>query len=120
MSMSKMKKPELYELCKTIQEDHKKLQFDMNCLEEENKKNINIIEELWGKDIDKLNEELKKSNEDRNTYYERYIDYRDEYIDLKEQNQLLLNEIKQHLNCIRKQNEKIDKLKSLLADSSTI
>ena len=32
--MSKMNKPELYKLCKALQEENKKLQFDNNCLEE--------------------------------------------------------------------------------------
>lgn len=96
MSMSKMKKPELYELCKTLQEDNKKLQFDMNCLEEENKKKDAIIS-CYSDNIDR----------DRMDYNELF----DKHKVLKEENQLLLNHLKQNLNCIRKQNEKYRLLK---------
>jgi len=106
--MSKMNKSELYELCKTLQEDNKKLQFDMNCMEEENNKNINIIEELWGKDIDKLHKELKESNEERHKYYERYNYYRDENIDLKEENEKYKTEILKLNQQIIKYKNKID------------
>lgn len=62
-----------------------KLGEDFKKLKEENKKLTNIIEELWGKNIDELHEELKKCYEDRDTYYERYNNYRDENIKLKEE-----------------------------------
>ncbi len=36
--MSKMNKADLYKLCKELQEENKRLQFDNNCLEEEKEK----------------------------------------------------------------------------------
>jgi len=62
-TMSNMNKPELYELCKQLQDVIIKLQFDMNCLEEEN---IDLKEKLE----DKTNRLTKLAQ----IHYEKYRD----------------------------------------------
>ncbi len=83
-TMSNMNKPELYELCKQLQDVIIKLQFDMNCMEEENKlvnqNSENLLKEMV--EIDKENEKLKEKLEDKTNrltklaeiLYEKYRD----------------------------------------------
>jgi hypothetical protein len=97
---------ELTERFELLKKNNKGLIKEYFQLEEENKKNINIIEELWGKNIDELHEELKKSNEDRNIYYEKYNEYINENIYLKKVNEKYKIEI-------LKLNQELIKVKSL-------
>ena len=64
--MSKMNKTDLYKLCKELQEENKRLQFDNNCLEEEKEKlkqeNIKL-DGLWEEEFQssrRIYQEVKK------------------------------------------------------------
>ncbi len=95
-TMSNMNKPELYKLCKQLQDVIIKLQFDMNCMEEENKL-VNQNSENLLKEMVEMKEENKKLKEDNirldELWEEEFESNKSKYLELKKLKKEYLEEI---------------------------
>ncbi len=112
-TMSNMNKPELYELCKQLQDVIIKLQFDMNCMEEENKL-VNQNSENLLKEMVEMKEENKKLKEDNirldELWEEEFESNKSKYLELKKLKKEYLEEISENLKHIEENNKLEEKL----------
>lgn len=123
MSISKMNKPELYELCKKQQDELTKLNFLNGCLVEENEKlkeEKEELEEEWGTahwriEYGKLKQENEKlKEENKNLVYEITSDEKVIYFTkLSEENEKLKKENKELEEYIPFEKECNDKCKEI-------
>jgi len=113
MSISKMNKPELYELCKKQQDELTKLNFFNGNLEEENK---NLVFEISQKNaiyFTKVSEENEKLKEEKEKLEESGDTWRIEYGKLKQENEKLKKENKELEEYIPFEKECNDKCKEI-------